>query len=107
MVKTGHAVHPYTGLATMPLDPSTAAYLNLSVSQGVLVMQIDPDSPADKAGLQPQDVITAIDGRVLEDMSTYGQILNGKKPGDTLQLDVVRGTGKKVQITVTLGKSVS
>ncbi len=90
LVTTGHAVHPFLGIAYRPLSPPIAALLGLSVKSGVWVRQVAQGSPADLAGLQPRDVITEIDGTPLQDDSSLAQITNSHKPGDTLNLTVLR-----------------
>jgi serine protease Do len=57
----------------------------------VVVAQVAPDSPAAKAGLQPQDRITAVDDRPVEDLRKFCSLLGRYVAGDTIKLAVKRG----------------
>ncbi len=59
-------------------------------------------SPAEKAGLQPEDVILSADGRVIEDNSDLSRYIASKAPGTTVKLEILRGKDKKT-VSVTLG----
>ena len=102
LVATGHAVHPYLGIAYGPLTPSLAVRLGVNTDNGFVVGQVAPGSPAASAGLQPGDVITAVDGQPLDSESALAENLNQHKPGDSITLTVIRG-GQQQNIQVTLG----
>jgi S1-C subfamily serine protease len=102
LIATGSVVHPYLGISYSPLNPSIAARLNITQTQGVIVLQVDPTSPAATAGLQEQDIITEIDGKKLVGDSDLAQALNDLKPGDVVTLTVLRN-GQSQQIKATLG----
>jgi S1-C subfamily serine protease len=59
-------------------------------------------SPADKAGLQPGDIITSIDGTTLDASHTLDQVVAGYAPGQTIKLTVLRN-GQTQDVSVTLG----
>jgi membrane-associated protease RseP (regulator of RpoE activity) len=61
-----------------------------------------PGSPADKAGLQAGDIITAVDGTPVDTTHSLNQLIRGHVPGDVVRMDVLRN-GQHVTITVTLG----
>ncbi len=102
LIKTGHVNHPYLGITYEPLNPAIAAQLGISQTQGALIGNIVPGSPADLAGLQANDVITAVNNQKLVQDSDLGLFLNSHKPGDKVTLTVVRGN-KTENIQVTLG----
>ncbi len=102
LVATGKVIHPYMGIGYVPLNPAIAAQLGTSATQGAVIMQVVPGSPAADAGLQTQDVITEINGTPLTGESTLAQIVQSDKPGDTLNLTVVRGS-QTLQVKITLG----
>ena len=59
-------------------------------------------SPADKAGLQPGDIITSIEGTTLDATHTLDQVVAGYAPGQTIKLTVLRN-GQTQDVSVTLG----
>ena len=102
LVTTGHAVHPYLGIAYGPLTPALASRLGVNTTSGVVVGQVVPGSPAASGGLQPGDVITAVDGQALDSESALAENLNRHKPGDSVTLTVIR-QGNQHSVPITLG----
>jgi S1-C subfamily serine protease len=102
LVATGNVIHPYMGIGYVPLNPAIAAQLGTDATEGAVIVQVVPGSPAADASLQVQDVITKIDGTSLTGESTLAQIVQSHKPGDTLDLTVVRGS-QTLQVKITLG----
>jgi serine protease Do len=103
LVATGHASHPYLGIQQIPLNPLIASRLGTPAKTGVVVVSVGPGTPAAAAGLQPRDVITAIDGAPVADELAFAKIINSHKPGDTINLTVERG-GQTVQLKATLAE---
>ena len=68
---------------------------------GVIVSSVTPDGPAQKAGLQPQDVITTIDGQPVKDGDALVANISPRRPGSTARLGYVRA-GKENTATVSI-----
>lgn len=67
---------------------------------GVRITGTSPDSPAAKAGLQDGDILTAINGKTIEDLAAYAKVLRSLKAGDTISLQYQRGDAThKAKIT--------
>ncbi len=69
---------------------------------GVLVQQVQPNGPADKAGLKPGDIITTLDGRQIKDGDDLVSEIAGRRPGSSIRLGFIRD-GKPSDATVTIG----
>jgi serine protease Do len=69
---------------------------------GVLVQEVQPGMPADKAGLKPGDIITTIDGRSIKDGNDLVDEIASRRPGSTVRLGYLRD-GKQADTTVTIG----
>ncbi|HEU5351887.1 MAG TPA: trypsin-like peptidase domain-containing protein [Terracidiphilus sp.] len=69
---------------------------------GVLVQEVQPGGPADKAGLEPGDVITSVDGRAIKDGDDLVNNIAARKPGTTAELGYLRDS-KAGKTTVTIG----
>ena len=69
---------------------------------GVLVQEVTPGGPSEKAGLKPGDVITAIDGRTIKDGDDLVNEIASRRPGSTARLGYTR-EGKPADTTVTIG----
>lgn len=103
LIATGHATHPFLGISYGALTPTTAARLGIQQgTQGIVIGQVVPNSPAAQAGLQARDVITAVEGQKITDESTLGRVLFTHKPGDVVTLTVLRGN-QTMDIKATLG----
>jgi S1-C subfamily serine protease len=77
-----------------------------SLATGALVRDVADNSPAAKAGLKPQDLITAIDGVPVSTPNAVADAVASHKPGDTLTLTVYRfSENKEVQVVATLDKA--
>jgi S1-C subfamily serine protease len=116
IIQNGKAVHTYLGILGSVLTPDLARALNLNVDHGVLIGKVEANSPASKAGLRAGttqatingetltlggDVITQIDGKDIHTFDDLSGAISAKKPGDTVQLQIVRA-GKTMTVTVTL-----
>jgi serine protease Do len=69
---------------------------------GVLVQQVQPGGPADKAGIKAEDIITTIDGRTINDGDDLVNEIASRRPGSTIRLGFMRD-GKPQDTTVTIG----
>jgi len=105
---TAGAGTPLSDEAKQPGQPPPAGYLGAVADdsndrgRGVRVIEVRPGSPADKAGLKPQDLITGVAGTRVRELADMASILSLFAPGDTITLDVRRGEQAQ-QIKVTLG----
>lgn len=74
------------------------------VINGVRVDQVDANGPAGKAGVQVNDIITAVGSTKLDANHSLSDLIQAQKPGDTVTLSITRGS-QTIQLTVTLGTS--
>jgi serine protease Do len=81
------------------LDEDTARRLRLGASEGAVVMEMLRDSPADRAGLAPGDVIVSVDERSVLDAAHLRNELASTKPGVELRLGVIR-RGRRLEVRV-------
>jgi serine protease Do len=74
---------------------------------GVVIEEVQPDSPAEKAGLKPSDVIVEFDGEHVRSARQFGRLVQETPPGRTVKATVMRdGQRKDVQITPNEGRDV-
>ena len=72
-------------------------------TQGVEVMNVMPDGPAAKAGLQKGDIITAMDNKPVDDANTLIQMVARKAPNSVVNLQIMRNKAQS-SVNVTLGE---
>jgi membrane-associated protease RseP (regulator of RpoE activity) len=65
---------------------------------GILVGEVEDNSPAQKAGLQVGDIIVSIDGKDIVSSSDLRRTLRGKKDGDTARIDILRGKNRQTVV---------
>ncbi|MBM4041624.1 MAG: PDZ domain-containing protein [Planctomycetes bacterium] len=81
----------YIGVRGRDLTAADVAAHKLPARSGVLVVGVDPDSPAAKAGVRAGDVITAVDGQPVADMVQFFKKMLAKNVGDAVSLKLLRG----------------
>jgi serine protease Do len=101
LMKNGKIVHGYMGIGITDVTPENSKFFDLAKSEGALVSQVEPDSPAAKAGLKTGDVITGLDGKDISDSGELQVEVGQKQPGATIHLNVIRN-GQHETIPVTL-----
>ena len=91
------------GISVRDATPEDAAYAGLPSTSGVVVQDFaSADSPAKTAGLQPGDVIVAVDGKAVDYVSQLQERVAFRKGGETVTLTVARKGGARVQLPVRL-----
>jgi len=94
----------YLGVCTVPVEDMTSRMrrkLKIKEDDGVVVVEVMPDSPAEEAGLKHGDVITHVNGKLVEDEEELCDDLNRFGTDKPVKLDICR-EGKKQQITANL-----
>jgi len=92
----------WLGVEIGEVTAEKAKDLRLSATRGVIVSAIEPDSPAAKAGLKENDIITQYDGQVVEGTVQFRRLVRETPPGRTVELGISRG-GASQTISVELG----
>src|SRR6202023_2873368 len=101
LLVSGTAHHAYIGIQPGTLTPQIAQQLGGNRSSGVVVLQVVAGSPAEAAGIRAGDVITALNGQDTPTADSFTAAVHAAKPGDKVQLTVVRGCAT-LQLTVTV-----
>ncbi|MBC8278195.1 MAG: trypsin-like peptidase domain-containing protein [FCB group bacterium] len=93
----------WIGISIQNVNSLIAMAIGMEEIKGVVVTDIDDNSPADKSGMEVTDVILALDGVEITDQETVQQILNSKdyKVGDAMRFTVYR-EGKTMDLTMEL-----
>jgi putative serine protease PepD len=115
--ESGKVQHAYLGISGSSISAELARALKLPVDRGVLVNEVVKGGPADEAGVQGGttsatiegasitlggDIITKLNGRSISGMEEVINAVNSAKPGETMELTVLRGSSTKT-LRVTLG----
>ncbi|MCC7493151.1 MAG: trypsin-like peptidase domain-containing protein [Fimbriimonadaceae bacterium] len=101
LLQHGRIVRGWIGLIARPLNSRQAAELQLPTTKGALVVNLYRGQPALKAGLQQFDVVTAVDGQIVESPRDLRLAVAAAKAGSSLELKLVRqGQTRTVKIAV-------
>ncbi len=95
LVEFGQVRRGLLGITTQDLTPEIAEALGLSVTEGALVAQVESGSAAQDAGLQPGDVIVAINDETISDSRDLRGHLGVMRPGTEFDLRIVRRDGTR------------
>ena len=101
LIEEGKVSRGWLGVSLQPLTPEIAESLGMEKADGVLVVDVAPDSPAARAGILRADVVTAAGGRPMEDGKALAREIGAMEPGDEVVVTVVR-KGEPREIRVEL-----
>ena len=100
LISDGKYVRSWLGVGIKSLrDDSDYREINPSLTDGVVISAIQPNTPASKSDLKPADVVVAVDGVTVKSARDLQEAVFSKRPGETVSLDVVRN-GKPVKVKV-------
>jgi serine protease Do/serine protease DegQ len=103
LIGTGKVARGYLGVNTDALTAEIAEQLGVSKdTQGVVITDVKPDSPAAKAGLKRSDIVLALNDKVVESLEDLRLLISETAPGTEVTIKFVRD-GKEQTIKVTLG----
>lgn len=99
----GSVTRGWIGIEAQDITPELAESFNLKNVNGSLIAGVLLDSPADRAGLRPGDILIAIDNKPVTDSQAMLNLIAMLKPRDKATLAILRA-GKKMEISLTVGK---
>jgi len=100
----GKLERPYIGVRYVSLTDDYAYQFNLSTKRGAYIVpsssgqpSVMPNSPAEKAGLRPKDIITKIDGKAIDENNSLTSLVGRKSVGDEIVLTIIRDNKELTQ----------
>jgi serine protease Do len=87
----------FIGVTLIDVNPDLQRSLKLPVSRGAMVQDVRPDSPGQRAGLRPYDVILTVDGREIWTNEELIRDISGRQPGTSARLEVLRDGNREVR----------
>jgi serine protease Do len=103
LIKYGKVDRGFLGVTIQNLTEDLAKSFGYEGTQGVLISDVNPDSPAAKAGLQAGDIILEYDGRAVDDVGHLRNAVAATAPGKQVHVEIVRD-GKPKTITMNVGE---
>jgi serine protease Do len=103
VLKNGHVTRAYLGIYPQDVTPAMAKAFGQKDSQGIVVGDVSPNSPAQKAGIQRGDIILHINGKPVTDSNQLRMSVSMMQPGTELKLKILRN-GTERDETVKLAE---
>jgi serine protease Do len=104
LIENGKVERGWLGISMDPVSAELAEKLNLDMPRGVLVEVVGPKSPAQKAGIQNEDVILTFNEQQVQDLDHLRHIVGATKVGKSVEVTVIRKGGEEKRLTVKLGR---
>jgi serine protease Do len=102
LISGGKVTRGYMGAVIQNVTPEIADSLGISGKKGALVAELTPGGPADKAGLQPGDVVLSLNGHTVASNSELTRLVAQTRTGDVMHLQVLRN-GKPAAVDIRAG----
>jgi S1-C subfamily serine protease len=105
LLKKGRIARGFLGVGLQPvyLPDSLKHKLKLESQNGVILLGVEPDGPADEAGFLIGDVLLELDGKTMAKISDVQDILAPEYVGKTIKASLIRG-GNSVECSITIGE---
>ncbi|MCW7754808.1 trypsin-like peptidase domain-containing protein [Desulfobotulus sp. H1] len=101
LIEHGMVIPLWDGLRSQEMDRDLAGYLGKGETEGLLVRNVEKNSPASRAGIRAGDVLSAMDGQPTTKMADYRELLEMMLPETPVRVDIIR-KGKPLTLSMTL-----
>lgn len=102
IIRTGKVQRPYIGVRPQHITEELARQNGLPIQGGALVLDVVPDSPAARAGIRANDIITRLGGAEITEDTPYLNVLLKQRPNSTVPISIFRG-GRELTVDVEVG----
>lgn len=109
LIKKGNVVRGYLGVKIQPMTADLATSFGLKTNKGILVAQVEPGAPADKAGIKQGDIIVSLDGKPVLNIGDFRNNIATGAPESPHTLEIIRNNNTlKVQAVIgNLNQSIT
>nr|BAL57870.1 serine protease MucD [uncultured beta proteobacterium] len=103
LIQYGRVQRGKLGVVIQGLDEELAQSFGLDKPRGALVAQVEPESPAARAGIEVGDIIVSVDGTEVKDSGDLPRMIGERRPGEKVTIGLLH-QGKRLEKTVTLAE---
>jgi len=90
LISYGRVIRPWLGIYSLCVTPQVKERFNLSVDSGCYIVEVVPQSPAEKGGIKEGDVIVKVNDQDIKTINDFKQIIKTKKVGEEITLLILR-----------------
>ncbi len=99
LIAYGEVVPAWIGITLGNMDARLAGYLNLPAGTGCVVKHVEPDGPAEKAGIREGDILVSVDHRRISSTADYAQVMRSIETGRRVEVEILR-KGEGITLSV-------
>jgi serine protease Do len=103
ILRDGRVIRGWLGVLPQDFDPQMAELFDIDVTEGVVITEVVEDSPAEKGGIERDDVVITYGGKPVRDSAAFRNMVAATDPGKKVELEVVRD-GKRKLLAVEIGE---
>jgi serine protease Do len=103
LIAHGRVIRGFLGVSAQDIDPSLVGPLKLKDDNGALVSEVNPETPAARAGLKPGDVIIEFNGKPVNSSRDLSSLAAETAPGTRVKIVLFRD-GEKLDLTATMAE---
>jgi len=101
LIEYGEVIQAWIGISVQDIDEKLARYLKIADTKGVIVTSVEPESPAQKAGLQESDIILSLGNKKITSVGDYQSVAKSLAAGNTLEAEFLRDGKNKTALVKT------
>jgi serine protease Do len=98
--KHGHVTRGWLGVSIQDLTPELAEYYGVKDGKGALIGEVFKGDPADKAGIEPKDIIVEVNGKKINDSRDLSRLIADVAVGNKIKIKIIRNGKEKVLYAV-------
>ena len=107
MLARGGEIRPWLGVSLSTVTAWVALRNNLAVDKGAIIAEVNPDSPADNAGLREGDIIVSIDGTEISTAQKLIKVIHSRQIGQEIEITYWRGEDKYTTTAILIERPAS
>jgi len=106
ILRDGRVIRGWLGVLPQDIDPQMAELFDTDVTEGVVITEVVDNSPAEKAGIERDDIVVTFDGKPVRDGMAFRNMVAATDPGRKIDIEIVRD-GRTKRMTVEIGEQES